>query len=129
MFGNLNKNNFLLYATKYYDNPNCSSVAEFKSDLKRIKYIKRLLNRYLKRGSIKERLILNHIIIMRNCFGVEMTTKMLFFKLEKELYPALKTFLVFLDMIPEKIYDVGEEIINCVEIPIDPKIANALRKI
>ena len=130
MFGLLTKENFLLYAMKYYDNPNCHSMEEFKSDLKRIKYIKRLLNRYIDGGGpLRERLILNHIIILTNSFGVEMAVKMLFFRVNADVYPALKTFLVFLNMMPDYVEGISEIPIKSSEIPLDMEIVNCLRKI
>lgn len=125
----MTEENFIIYAMKCYDNPNCHGVDEFNEDLNRMKYIKRLLNRYRRNGDLKERLILNHIIIFCNVFGNEMGVKMLFFKLNRDLYPALKTFFVFLNIMPEMIYDIGDKPIRDSDIPIDMKIANALRRI
>ena len=99
-FDDLNEKNFLLYAMQNYDNPQCVDVEEFNDDLKKIKYIKRLLKRYLNTGEIKTHLLLNHFIILYNIFG-EATTPMLFFKIEEELWPCMKTFIVFLDKLPE----------------------------
>ena len=91
----LNESNFVMYAMKLYDNPQCSGIEEFQEDLNRIKYIKRLLRRYHKTGVLKERLILNHIIIISNVFGIEGAVKILFYKIEKDLHSLLKTFLAF----------------------------------
>lgn len=122
--------NFLLYAAKHYDNPQCYDTVEFYDDLKRIKYIKRLINRYIEEGDLKERLILNHIIILSNVFGPSATVKMLFLKC-KGMEPQLKSFLQFLNLLPEKIENVGIEskTINTKDIVLDVKILEELRKI
>ena len=122
--------NFLLYAAKHYDNPQCYDTVEFYDDLKRIKYIKRLLNRYIEEGDLKERLILNHIIILSNVFGPPATVKMLFLKC-KGMEQQLKSFLYFLNLLPETIQNIGIEnrTINTKEIDLDEKILEELRKI
>lgn len=126
----LDESNFLLYAAKHYDNPQCYDTIEFYDDLKRFKYIKRLLNRYQEENDLKERLILNHIIVLYNVFGPDATTKMLFLKC-KGLEHLLKPFLVFLNLLPEKIENLGIEnkTINTKEIQMDLRILNELRKI
>jgi len=123
----LNEDNFLLYAIKHYDNPNCSGMHEFSDDLKRIKYIKRLLKKYICGNDLKERLVLNHLIVLNNLFGPEATTKMLFYKLEEPFWPQLKTFLVFLNCIKDDDFishDIREN-----EIPLDYNIVKKLRDI
>jgi hypothetical protein len=122
--------NFLLFAAKHYDNPQCYDTVEFYDDLKRIKYIKRLLNRYVEEGDLKERLILNHIIILNNVFGPTPTVKMLFLKC-KGLESQLKSFLMFLNVLPDKVENIGIEnrTINTKEISHDEKILEELRKI
>ena len=102
MIDNLCDDNFLMYAMKAYDKPNCI-MSEFEEDLKRIKYVKRLIRRYRLTGELKERLILNHIIVLANVFGIESAVKMLFFKFDEEDYDILKTFLVFLNYMPKVI--------------------------
>tara|TARA_B100000902_G_scaffold390885_1_gene440585 strand:- start:1398 stop:1760 length:363 start_codon:yes stop_codon:yes gene_type:complete len=99
-FTELNENNFLLFAIKHYDNPHCSTRDDFYEDLKRFKYIKRLLKKYIKTGDLKTHLLLNHIIIIYNIFG-DAGTPLLFFKLEREYWSALKSILVFLNRIDE----------------------------
>lgn len=84
------------YAVRNYKNPNCVSVLEFLDDLKKIQYIKRLINKYSEKGELRERLILNHIIFLSNVFGVEATVNMLKFKVEEDQHKTLNTFLVFL---------------------------------
>lgn len=121
--------NFLIYAAKSYDRPHMLQ-SEFDEDLSRIKYIKRLLKKYRQTGEFKERLVLNHIIILSNCFGVESTVNMLFFKCDKEDYPLLKTILLFLNYLPENLkitfnkYHIRQQ-----EIPVDLEIANKLRNL
>lgn len=121
----LNDDTFLLYAVKHYDNPGCTGMKEFQDDLKRFKYIKRLLKQYEKTGEIGERLILNHIILLHNVFA-EATVPLLFFKFEEKYWPQIKTFLVFLEYLPDdcKIGDKTES-----EIPLDQKLIFKLRKI
>jgi hypothetical protein len=125
----LTEENFIMYAMKYYDNPSCKGMAEFLDDIKRFKYIKRLLGKYTSGKELKERLIINHMIVLNNLFGVEATTKMLFFKIDKKFWPQLKTFLVFLNYMPEKIIlTKGVAIIES-EIPLDDKIVEILRRV
>ena len=123
-FSKLNNNNFILYVSKYYENPQCDSLDEFNEDLNRIKYIKRLLRKYIKLGILRERLILNHLIVLQNVFGPAVTSRILFFKVDVELYSELKTFLVYLKYLPESIPEVDLE-----EIPLDNKIVSILREI
>lgn len=115
----LNDDNFLLYAMHHYDNPQCHSVQEFEEDLKRFLYLKKLFSRYKVNNELRERLILNHIIVLYNIFG-DSATEMLFHKIEKDYWPALMTFLVYINRIPE------EQLGN---ISIDDHIASALRKL
>lgn len=125
----LTEENFIMYAIKYYDNPSCKGMAEFLDDIKRFKYIKRLLGKYTSGKELKERLIINHMIVLNNLFGVEATTKMLFFKIDKKFWPQLKTFLVFLNYMPDKIImSKGISIIES-EIPLDNNIVEILRRV
>lgn len=125
----LTEDNFIMFAVKNYDNPGCRGMDEFYDDLKRFKYIKRLLRKHNVGKDLKERLILNHIIVLGNLFGVEATTKMLFFKLEKKFWSQIKTFLVFLNYMPLKvIVSPGVEILD-IDIPIDEKIFETLKTI
>lgn len=123
----LNDANFLLYAAKNYDNPHLLTL-EFEEDIKRFKYIKRLLNKYRQTGEIKERLILNHIIILSNVFNVEPTVNMLFLKCDPEDYPILKTLLIFLNYMPDRFrISFNSKTIRQEEIQIDMVIASRLR--
>ena len=129
IFDDLNEKNFLLYAMKEYNNPQCTEVEEFNDDLKKIKYIKRLLNQYVSEGVLKERLLLNHIIIFYNVFPPAAATRILFFKIEEKFWPILKPFLFYLNLMPEdKIESVmGREIITN-EILMDQGVIDSLRK-
>lgn len=128
MFSDLNEENFLMYAIKAYEKPNCI-MSEFEGDLKRTKYLKRLFRRYKETKSIKERLILNHIILLSNVFGPEATTRILFYKIEEPCHSALKTFLLYLNLMPDVVVGVNGKDILSAEIQIDMHIAEALRKI
>jgi hypothetical protein len=122
----LRESTFLLYASKYYDNPHCSDVSEFEEDLKRFQYLRKLFGRYRQDADLKERLILNHLIIIYNVFGTE-ATNMLFMKLE-EYHDLLKPFVEYLNFMPEVVqYD--DRIINKNSIVPDQQIENILRKI
>jgi|TARA_R110000782_G_scaffold36086_1_gene86078 hypothetical protein len=95
-----------MFAMKMYDNPQCKNIDEFYEDLDRIKYVKRLLHKYINRGVLRERLILNHIIVLTNLFTPLGSTKMLFYKLDEEMHPPLKTFLLYLNYLPDEIEEV-----------------------
>jgi hypothetical protein len=122
----LDNNNFLLFAAKHYDNPQCHDTTEFYDDLKRFKYLKRLFVKYQDSGELRERLILNHLIILYNVFG-EAATRMLFLKLEGH-YQYLKPFVVMLGFMPEKI-TVENKIYYSSDIDMDMHIVQVLRKI
>jgi hypothetical protein len=126
----LDETNFMLYAAKYYDNPSCFDTLEFYEDLNRFKYIKLLFSRYEETGELKERLILNHIIILYNLFGVQATTRLLFFKL-KGYYHCLVPFLLLLNYLPDKVQGIGldNKTISTSDIILDPGVVNMLRKI
>jgi hypothetical protein len=128
MIENLNDDNFMIYAMKCYDSPNCI-MSEFEEDLKRIKYIKRLIKRYKTTGELKERLILNHIIILSNVFGTRNAVRMLFFKLDEQDYQILKTFLIFLDYMPDYVTGIKGKDIWSRNISIDLFVGKRLRDI
>tara|TARA_B100001564_G_scaffold190903_1_gene160371 strand:+ start:806 stop:1168 length:363 start_codon:yes stop_codon:yes gene_type:complete len=102
MFEKLTKDNVVMYAIKHYHNPSCEGINEFYDDMKRFKYIKRLFRKYKDSGILKERLLLNHIIVVNNLFGAEAASTLLFFKIEPEYWAALKSFLNFLSIMPPK---------------------------
>lgn len=123
----LDDSNFILYAAKYYDNPQCYDTAEFYEDLKRFNYIKRLINRYVRHGDLKERLILNHIIALNNVFGPHATVKMLFIKLRGHEH-FVKPFLSFLSILPDSVeVDGSNKYTN--SIPADAEIIKRLREL
>jgi hypothetical protein len=128
MIDNLTDENFLLYAMKCYDSPN-AIMSEFEEDLKRIKYIKRLIKRYKTTGELKERLILNHIIILSNVFGTRNAVRMLFFKLDEKDYQILKTFLMFLGYMPNSIPGVKGKDIHSYNVSVDLFVGKRLRDI
>ena len=110
----------MMFAIKHYDNPQCEGEKEFYDDMKRFKYIKRLLRKYKDTGVIKERLLLNHIIILKNLFGAEACVTLLLFKIQKEYWETLKSFLLFLNIIRD------DELIQVME---DEKVLEILRKL
>ena len=97
----LTENNYITFAMHNYNNPQCHSIEEFEEDLNRIKYLKRLFGRYLRTGELRERLILNHLIVFCNVFGLDAAKEILFFKLCDAMHPLVKSFLVFLNSYPE----------------------------
>lgn len=127
-FDDLTVDNVTMYAMKAYDKPNCI-MSEFKEDMKRFNYLKRLFKRYRKVGELREQLVLNHLVVLYNVFGPEVSSRLLFFKVAKDDYSALKTYLIFLSCMPERVKGIkGQDIISS-DIPIDSVIANALREI
>ena len=123
----LNDKNYVRYAMNHYDNP-AGGIEEFEEDMARIVYLKRLFRRYQKTGVLREQLILNHIMTFYNVFGVEVATRLLFFRMDTDLHYILKTFLIFLSYLPDgnPKFDVG---IDVVSITMDPEIINRLRRI
>lgn len=118
-FNELNEDNFLLFAIKHYDNPQCATKDDFYEDLKRFKYIKRLFKRYVKTGVLKTHLLLNHIIVVYNIFG-DAGTALLFFKLESEYWAPLKSFMIYLNRVDE----------NCIsQLKYDDHCLEELKKI
>jgi hypothetical protein len=104
-------------------------MSEFEEDLSRIKYVKRLIKRYKTTGELKERLILNHIIVLANVFGIESSARMLFFKIDKEDYDILKTFLLFLNYMPRHINGINGKHYNSADIRVDVFVGSRLSKL
>ncbi len=127
-FDNLDSSNFLLYAAKHYDNPQCFDTKDFYDDLKRFKYVKRLFNRYKETGELKERLIINHLQVLYNLFGTEATTRMLFFSLKKH-HECLKPFLILFNTMPEIIKNIEGKDVHNSDIAMDSHIVEVLRTI
>jgi len=120
VFDKLNRKNFKLYASQNYNNPECIDVNEFKDDVSRFKYVKRLLSRYEAHSDLQERLILNHLIVIYNCFGIKASNRMLWYKIDENHWHYIKPFLVFLHYLPED---------EKVDVPMDPYIVEVLRKL
>ena len=129
IFDDLNDDNFLMFAMKEYNDIQCTNIEEFYDDLKKIKYIKRLFNIYKNNGQLKERLILNHFIVFYNVFPVQAGTRILFYKIEKAFWPMLKTFLLFLDRMPETIDSSRGETIRASDLQLDDGVVTRLRTI
>ena len=128
-YDDLNEKNFLLFAMQHYDNPQCVDVEEFNDDLRKIKYIKRLFNQYSLGGDLKERLLLNHIIVFFNVFQTKAATRILFFKLDEKFWPMLKTFLFYLKFMPEdKIESINGKELIVTDILMDQGVIDSLRK-
>ena len=121
----IDENSFLLLAMRYYDNTQCVNLAEFEEDLKRFSYLKKLFNRYRDNGDLKERLILNHIIILYNLFGI-ISIDFLFYKIDREFWDILATFLVYLNLMPESIPERG---LHLNDLKLDTNIIEKLRTI
>jgi hypothetical protein len=122
----LNNETVLLYAIKAYDKLNYVK-SEFEEDYKTFRYVKRLLQRYRQTGELKENLILNHLSLIYNMFGIEPGTRLLFYKMDEADYSSLKTFLVYLNTIPEVIHGIDGKDIRSSDIPVDMTVANVLR--
>jgi hypothetical protein len=127
----LTESNFILYAAANYTNSQCYDIEEFYDDLNRFKYLKKLFSRFKEKGDLKERLILNHIITLYNIFEPQANTRMLFFKTDEQHWYMLKTFLLFLNYMPNAVYHIGEEnrIIRNDNLPVDLRIVKALREL
>ena len=119
-FHKLTLDNIMMFAMKHYDNPSCVDDKEFLDDMKRFKYLKRLFRKYDTSKVLKIRLILNHIIVLANVFGVDASSTLLFFKLDRKHWPILKTFLVYLNYMPEN---------DLKDIATDLEILKELREI
>ena len=120
VFDELINRNFKLFAAHHYNNHECVDVVEFKQDLNRFKYLKRLLKRYELTGDLQERLILNHLIVLYNVFGIGPCNKMMWFKINEEHWHYIKPFLIYLNYLPEdEKLDVG----------LDPYIVEVLREL
>jgi len=120
MYEKITPQNVVMYAIKNYDNPQCEGEKEFEDDLKRFKYIKRLLSRYYDTGILKERLLLNHLIVLNNVFSVTAATTLLLYKIQPTHWPALKSFLIYLNSISDN---------ELIEIEHDNSVLEVLGKI
>ena len=129
IFNDLTEENFLMFSMREYNNMQCTDIEEFHDDLKKIKYIKRLFNIYKNDGQLKERLILNHLIVFYNVFPAYAGTRILFYKIEEQFWPMLKTFLIFLDRMPDKIESIRGKEMKSTDIKLDDGIITKLRTI
>ena len=129
LFDDLNEKNYVHFAMKYYMNNQCTSVEEFNEDLNKVKYVKRLFNRFLETGELRTNLIMNHLIVIYNVFENSAATRMLFFRVEKKFYSILKPFLIFLNRLPEKVKGIDGEEIQTNHIPLNETTIKELRKI
>ena len=126
MHEQLTEKNFLLVAMHHYDNVQCTSIAEFEQDIKRFNYLNKLFNRYHNKNELKERLILNHIIILTNVFG-EVVVDLLFFKTDEKYWSYLATFLVYLNKLPDQVNHYMN--VDCQSIQLDMGIIEVLRRV
>lgn len=125
----LTDRNFVVYCAHHYNNPQCHTTEEFAEDVNRVKYIKKLITRYVEGGELREQLILNHIIILNNVFGPIHTCRILYLKLSKQ-FEYIKPFLVMLNILPDMLYNISNVAeIDTSMIPMDVNIIAALRKI
>lgn len=128
MFDDLNDDNFIMYAMKCYTSPHCI-MSEFEGDIKRTKYLKRLFRRYKISKSLKERLIINHIILLNNVFGSEATARILFYRIDERDYDILKTFLTYLNIMPDAVYGIKGKNIYSRDIELNYDITEILQSI
>ena len=125
----LTNENYLIFCAQHYNGNRYYTTEEFVEDLNRVKYIKKLVTRYIENNELKERLILNHIIVLNNCFGPDVTCKILYLKLKPQMR-YIKPFLILLNILPDRIYHVdNEEIIDTNSIDMDKLIIEKLRKV
>jgi len=125
---NLTEDNYLLECAKHYRNKQCQNTEEFLTDLRHVKYIKKLITRYTTKKTLDERLVLNHIIILNNVFGPSFVSRLLFLKLESQ-FEYIKPFLLYLKLLPDIIYGVNGKDIETLHIKMDWNIVNILRNI
>lgn len=125
----LTEKNYIMYAMKNYANPQCVDIEEFYEDLKRISYIRRLFVKYKSGQQLRERLVLNHLIVLYNVFPIQEISNLLFFRIEREYWSALKTFLVYLNFMPEKLYFLDDYVVLTTDISLDDNIITVLRNI
>ena len=127
MFENLNENNFQIFAMKNYTNPNCTDMLEFYDDLKRIGYLKRLFRKYKETGDLKDRLIINHLLVLYNTFEPRAMTRMLILKLDDHL-DCLKPFLIALNYWTTNVGKIDGKVIKDSDISLDQQIVQIIRQ-
>ena len=130
MFEMLDAKNSFRYALKEYDNPQCMSMAEFEEDYKKFKYVKRLCRRYMTTTDVSDRLLLNHLVLLSNVFGVTATVRLLFVKCEDDrVFKVLKPFLMYLKMLPEVVWGINGKNIYTNKIPMDEGLYQRLKEL
>jgi hypothetical protein len=125
----LTEDNFLFFAIKHYDNPACKGIDEFEDDLKRFSYIKRLFNKPGEESDLRTRLILNHIVVLCNLFGTSNIANMLFLKIEEKYWIHIKTYLTYLNCMPDSPMSINGKTIRDSDIPLDQSLIDFLRKL
>ena len=126
-FDDISENNIELYCMKYYDNPQCIGTEDYRDDMKRFKYLKRLLNHYLTTRELKQRLILNHLIMIYNLFDNEAATRILFYKIDENSWQVLKPFLIYLKRMPRVVRGIRSKDIRDSDIILDQNVVKQLR--
>lgn len=128
-FDDISENNIELYCMKYYDNPQCIGTEDYRDDMKRFKYLKRLLNHYLTTHELKQRLILNHLIMIYNLFDNEAATRILFYKIDENSWQVLKPFLIYLKRMPKVVRGIKSKDIRETDIILDQNVVKQLRSL
>ncbi len=128
-FDDISENNIELYCMKYYDNPQCIGTEDYRDDMKRFKYLKRLLNHYLTTHELKQRLILNHLIMIYNLFDNEAATRILFYKIDENSWQVLKPFLIYLKRMPKVVRGIRSKDIRETDIILDQNVVKQLRSL
>ena len=128
-FNDINENNIEFFCMQHYDNPQCINTEDYSEDMKRFKYLKRHLNHYLASGELKERLILNHLIMIYNLFDNESGTRILFYKIEESSWAVLKPFLIYLKRMPNRVKGIRGKDIRDSDITLDQHVVNQLRSL
>ncbi len=128
-FDDISENNIELYCMKYYDNPQCIGTEDYRDDMKRFKYLKRLLNHYLTTHELKQRLILNHLIMIYNLFDNEAATRILFYKIDENSWQVLKPFLIYLKRMPKIVRSIRSKDIRDTDIILDQNVVKQLRSL
>lgn len=128
LYSNLTDENIELYCIRHYNNPQCISVEDYHNDMRRFKYIKRLLNQFHNHGTVKIRLLLNHVIMIYNIFDPEPATRILFFKITEQYWDVIKPLLIHLNLMPEIVQGINNRDIRSSDIQLNESIVQLLRE-
>lgn len=128
-FDDINEDNIELYCMKFYDNPQCIGADDYRDDMKRFKYLKRLLNHYLSTHELKQRLILNHLIMIYNIFENDAATRILFYKIDETSWHVLKPFIIYLKRMPKIVRSIKGVNIRDSDITLDQHVVKQLRRL